>query len=411
MQASYQEAVVPGAAATMLQPEPSGEIMEGGPAFEGEMLGPACGDGGCGCEMQACCPTSKYWVDVDYLAWWMSSMPVPALVTTSPATTPQEQAGVIGFSTTSLLFGPQGVNGDGRSGARIALGRWLDPCESRGVEVSYMTLGRGRETFSASNNEYPVLARPFFNLTPGLDNVTEDSRLIAYPNVVSGTVLVDATTELHGLEVSVTKCAMQSCFSRTDAFVGYRWVELKDDLLIGESTLSLSGSSAGTTIDLFDQFNAQNTFHGGQIGVIHHRQIAHCWSIELVGKIALGNSHSRVAINGQTTTTAGGETSTHSGGLLTQGTNIGTYERNSFAAITELGAQVRRQIGRNLMANFGYTFFYWSDVGRAGDQIDRELNLTQVPPGTLVGAPRPHFRLQTTDFWAQGINLGLEYSF
>ena len=48
-------------------------------------------------------------------------------------------------------------------------------------------------------------------------------------------------------------------------------------------------------------------------------------------------------------------------------------------------------------------------VARAGDQIDRMLNLSQLPPGPLDGAPLPRFDFHDSDFWAQGINLSLEY--
>jgi hypothetical protein len=54
---------------------------------------------------------------------------------------------------------------------------------------------------------------------------------------------------------------------------------------------------------------------------------------------------------------------------------------------------------------------YWNDVARAGDQIDPVVNTSQLPPGTLVGAPRPAFNFEDTHFWAHGINAGLEYRF
>ena len=39
------------------------------------------------------------------------------------------------------------------------------------------------------------------------------------------------------------------------------------------------------------------------------------------------------------------------------------------------------------------------------------MNASQFPPGTLSGAARPNFVFHTTDFWAQGLNVGLEYRF
>ena len=60
----------------------------------------------------------------------------------------------------------------------------------------------------------------------------------------------------------------------------------------------------------------------------------------------------------------------------------------------------------------GYTFLYIADVSRAGTGIDRAINISQVPtavgPGPLVGVARPGYTFHETDFWAHGVNFGLE---
>ena len=70
----------------------------------------------------------------------------------------------------------------------------------------------------------------------------------------------------------------------------------------------------------------------------------------------------------------------------------------------------------------GYSFIYWSQVHRAGEQID--ANNTSgflpatfspvIPKGLVVppgpGSP-PQFLNASNDFWAQGVNFGLDYSF
>ena len=65
----------------------------------------------------------------------------------------------------------------------------------------------------------------------------------------------------------------------------------------------------------------------------------------------------------------------------------------------------------NLRATVGYTFIYWSRVARPGDQIDTNLNLSQLPPGPLNGIPRPEASWSITDMWAQGISAGIDYRF
>jgi hypothetical protein len=63
----------------------------------------------------------------------------------------------------------------------------------------------------------------------------------------------------------------------------------------------------------------------------------------------------------------------------------------------------------------GYSFLYWSNVVRPGDQIDRTVNFTQVPidptNGPLSGSARPALMPRQNDFWAQGFNFGIEIQF
>ncbi len=117
-------------------------------------------------------------------------------------------------------------------------------------------------------------------------------------------------------------------------------------------------------------------------------------------------------VAGQTTaTSAAGDSNTIPVGLFAQNTNIGTYDRDDFSTLAELGVSLRRHLRRGLTAHIGYTFVHWSDVLRAGEQIDETVNLSQIPPGTLTGPRRPSFPVDTTSFWAQGLSLGLEYQF
>jgi len=63
----------------------------------------------------------------------------------------------------------------------------------------------------------------------------------------------------------------------------------------------------------------------------------------------------------------------------------------------------------------GYTFLDWSDVARPGDQIDRGVDVNGVPASRTFGVPavpaRPAFAFHGSDFWAQGVNFGLEFRY
>ena len=77
----------------------------------------------------------------------------------------------------------------------------------------------------------------------------------------------------------------------------------------------------------------------------------------------------------------------------------------------ELGLTAGYNFTAKLRMTFGYSIMYWNNVARPGDQIDTNINPAQIPPATATPGYRPAFQLHTSDFWAQGVNMGLEYRF
>ena len=371
-------------------------------------MGDACGPGCAPCEpAPACCPPARFYVSADYLHWWLDRMGTPPLVTTSPAGAAQDVAGVLGQPGTSILFGGSDLDGDAVSGGRFSLGMWLDPCHRQGLEASYFTLGTHASSFGASGADHAILARPFYNTVDG----AQDARLLDYDSLVSGSVAVTASTEFEGGEFLFRQAVQRECWAELDLLVGYRWLQMEDGLLIEENTESLVAVNAGTSFDLFDRFDTRNSFHGGEAGMSLRRQVAACWSLEVLAKLAIGNVNSEATIDGQTITVASTGTTVNQSGLLAQQTNIGTYERDKLATATEVGVKLKRAFGNGLDFTVGYTFIYLSDVLRAGDQIDTNINVSQLPPGTLTGAAFPEFSFQSSGFWAQGLSLGIEGRF
>jgi hypothetical protein len=390
----------PDAAIPLLPPEElpfeAVEGWEGDPSCEATSAGP-------------CPPIAEpaIWVRGDYLLWWTEGTDVPELATTSPAGTPQADAGVLGRLNTSVLFGGNLLD-DSRSGGRISLGFWLDPCHQSGLEFSYLGLDEESASFRGSGDAFSILARPFFDL----QDANADSRLIVFPNLVEGTLAIEVSSEFQTAEVSLRRPGVPTYWSAIDFFVGYRFAELEDRVLISEATTSLAEPTTGTSFQLDDRFESRNQFNGGQIGVRIVGQTAPLWTTEFSGKFGLGNTSSRVDISGQTvvTPTSGGP-STQPTGLLVQGSNSGVFESDEFSTLSEFGLTLRRQIDCGWTFNFGYQFLLWTDVMRAGEQVDSTINVSQIPPGTLSGEARPAFRGETTDFWAQGLSFGLEYCY
>ena len=115
-------------------------------------------------------------------------------------------------------------------------------------------------------------------------------------------------------------------------------------------------------------------------------------------------------ISGQSVTTpAAGNALTTQGGLLTQPSNMGTFEDNRFTVIPEFTATASYALTYNLDVSIGYTFLYVNHVARPGSSIDRSVNLTQQT--ALDGELRPLFTGNDSDYLLQGINFGLNFRY
>ena len=90
---------------------------------------------------------------------------------------------------------------------------------------------------------------------------------------------------------------------------------------------------------------------------------------------------------------------------------MGTHESQQFSMMPEIGCTLGYDLTSRLKATVGYSLLYWSNVARPGDQIDLNLDPGQFPPPTTTTGVKPQFDLHTSDFWAQGVNLGLDFRF
>jgi hypothetical protein len=98
------------------------------------------------------------------------------------------------------------------------------------------------------------------------------------------------------------------------------------------------------------------------------------------------------------------------GGLLTQAnTNIGHFARDRFSVLPEAGVNVGYQFTERLRGFVGYDFMYLSRVARPGDQIT-PINSSQIPPNPPGPGP-VRVNIKDSDFWAQGVNFGLEFRY
>ncbi len=365
-----------------------------------------CGWIGDGCCADDCC-FPRTTARLEYLLWFGRGQNIPALVTTSPAGTPQAEAGVLGFANTTTLFGDEGIQQNLRSGFRITINHLLDSGDTVGGR--FWALENARKNFYADSTGNPILARPFFNTQlPG-----EDSLLVAFPGVTTdGSVSVRAGNEILGADAWFRRTISRDACFQMDWLAGYQFVRMNDSIFIHNPQTDIVGGAfpLGTIIDVRDNFRTSSEFHGGTLGVVIENRYD-AWQLDLLAKVAVGSMHQTVNVSGSTTVTEPGlGPLTTSGGLLAQGTNSGIRSRNRLAFIPEVNCNLGYRVNDQWSLTMGYSFLYFSDVVVAGGQIDSTVNLSQNP-GPIVGPVSPAPLLNTTDYWVQGLSLGVDYQF
>jgi putative beta barrel porin BBP7 len=379
-------------------------------------------DNGWGCNWIGCQtgygPRNSIYAQAEYLGWWVKGDSLPPLVTTSALAS---SAGVLGQPGTSVLFGGDAVNGGMRSGVRTALGYYVD-LKTR-IEGDFFWLGTENASFNESSGGTPILARPFFNLSPLTPNAPpnpprQDSNVIASPGLSTGSIQVNESSSFLGAGISAIRnlCCMNYCCDgqyKLDLIYGFRYLRLAENLTINDSLTSVGGTVApiGTVISKFDGFKTANNFYGFNVGLSSERRSAR-WSWTTIGRIALGATAQHTTIAGNTNTTQPGQaTTTTSGGLLALPSNIGSYNRGAFGFVPQLELKLGYYLTPNLRLTVGYDILYWSQVLRPGAQVNTAINTTQLPPGPQFGPAAPIYAFHEQGLWVQGISLGGDLRF
>jgi Putative beta barrel porin-7 (BBP7) len=395
-------------------PEETSPDVEGGPLSdaEGDVMPyeSPCGGDLCGGSVDWCGASQGpwfggIWARNDYLLWWGRGVALSPLATTSS----QSSLGVLSAADTRVVLGDDRVDTTHRSGGRTDFGIWIDPQQNVGVGGNFLGVENVGSTFVLQSNGDPLLARPFFNVSTGLD----DSQVVASTGVSAGWINVETTNSFLGAEAYVRESLVRGPRRRIDILYGYRFARLDESITIRDWTVSTNpggGIPLGTVIAGRDLFDTQNTFHGGELGVRFSDDLGR-FTWNALAKVALGNVRQSATVDGDTIVTVPGfDPVTSVGSLYALSTNIGSYQRDRFAVIPEVNFNVGYRLTRAWTARAGYTFLLWNRVAQAARQIDQSINPTQIT-GPLVGSAQPAFSFHNSEYWLQGVNFGLECRF
>ncbi len=355
-----------------------------------------------------CCPDrARWWVNAEMLAWWQKSISVPVLVTGS-APGQVDNVGVLQDSRTAILY--DSVPNRTRGGDRFTAGTWLPHFCNVGIEVRYFFLASQNTSATfASDVGGPQIARPFFDVEQQV-NAAE----IATP----GGVTIQTYSQLWGID-GVIRHKLH-CGPRywVDLLWGYKHLNLSEGIDITEVR-----NDGQTTFVETESFRTRTQFNGFQAGLEGECRIGTRCFFGLRAAVAMGASHQIINIEGNTAfyPPAPFAPSSATGALLATPTNIGQWTANRFAFVPEVGFKFGIDLTDHLRIYAGYDFLYLSSTLRPGDQIDTTVAQSYRPfldPRTGQGSPgvggtvaRPLVPYRTSDFWAQGLNFGLQYRY
>jgi hypothetical protein len=398
--------------------------------------------------------TAWFYVEADYLYWWVNHQPAPILLTTAPNNGLNANGltgGILGQPGTQTLVSGDNLGYPTFSGMRVKAGVNLDSDGFWTVEASGFMLPKRsiNLNYGGRSDGTPLLTIPFLDAASGQPSALDLSAQDANGNpFLLGGVGIHADLQTWGYEANVIAHSIRTAERSVDLLVGFRALSLDENLAInqtivptqdgnitvqfpttGQGAGSYFFGAAGNPVYVNDFFGTRNQFYGPQLGTRFRWDLGR-WTADITAKVAVGVTHEQANIEGSTTATLATNPNTGAsvanlitpGGMFALQNNIGTYSQNQFTVVPEIGANLSYAVTSWLHIHAGYSALYWSNVARPGAQIDSTLNSKLIPTGALLPTAtsptgsfvpgseqgRPYFAFHDTAFWAQGVSFGVE---
>jgi hypothetical protein len=337
-------------------------------------------------------------------------------------------AGATNTTATDTL-GDEHLNRHIISGGRLTVGYWLTqrnpwvpggqlPC--LGVETRFFFVGQRSVTFTDSQS--PIIARPFFDL----NDQKPSAVIVAAPGLASGSISATAKENLWGGEANLWKIlhfADSNLVNSVEGMVGLRYIDLNESIGVSRLSSFVSNpqgfptfaSLVGNSIFESESLGARNQFWGGQVGLRGRVYLENIAIITSFVQLGLGSTNEEINIQGtQTRKTQFGQTIVSPGALLALPTNIGRFHENKFTQVPELGINVAFPLTNHLTVSAGFNALYWSRLIHPESQVDRTVDITQIPsfPGAATAVPtglqRPTVPFSQSNLWLLGTLVSAE---
>ncbi len=334
------------------------------------------------------------WLRGETLLWFTESRNTPPLVTTGNAL--------------ENKFGSP-LDSGLAPGFRLDYGKYFHDGKL-GVGARFWGLYGEEENYSINSADPAFnIQRPFFDTFFGANDALIVSGTQG-PNQFTGSFDATSDFDLIATEAYGRILFGQAQNFRIDLIGGYSYFGIDDSLAITSSTIG--GAIPGQVRTFTDRFEAENHFHGGQLGFETQVNKGR-WSMISLTKVHMGNMNQRMQISGSSVSDlppVGPPTITnYNNGFFVQGQQ-GTYEQNEFTFVPELNLKLGYQLRNNVHFTVGYSFLFWSSLALAGEQIDANIDQTLLLSDT-ANPLKTNYQIRDKGFWMQGIDLGLVFDF
>ncbi len=376
-----------------------------------------CHEAGCrgGCGRQASriagtldrCQTR--WAELDFLLWFPRERRSPVLAGSAPQGTVQP------FTTE---FG-DGIDSGLAPGIRLDAGHYFADGQF-GFGGRFWTLFEAEEDFQTPTGGPPAgltppgarnYVVPFQNIAPAPFDTAFGLQISRDPTTpgpgsLQGNLDIDTDLRVLGSELYGKLLIGKGSQFRLEMLGGYSYFNIRDRLALNARVVPRAGNPGfGTETSFSDYFDAENNFHGAQIGVQSKVRQGR-WSFTSTNKVHFGNVAQTVAIDGSS------QTGPFNGapvlvdadrGLFAKDT---TFSRDTFTFAPEVNFKLAYQMRQHVHFTVGYSLVYWDSVALAGEQISPVVDARRI--GNLALADQePEYVFQDSAFFVQGIDLGV----
>jgi Putative beta barrel porin-7 (BBP7) len=375
------------------------------------------------CLGQLCCQSGRMFsADAAYVLWFLANGKDSVPLADTDFLSQRDAAQLPGVSDADHDRGAP------ISGVRLALGYWQvqdnewvpGGIRDWGVETVFFFVGQ--HSINVKDDTFPTIIRPFFDL----NNRQESGFIVAQPGLDTGYFTGHAQLNVWGSEINVWKNVYYNCPGTTcnvSMLAGLRYLDLDERLNLASVSVYNANLAAfpafipfeGNSLVVGDSFATHNHFYGGQVGVNAKWYPFANMIIDGTFKLGVGATHEDLEIaGGQLRTLPNGTQMPANGGLLALPTNMGNFHADHFAQVPELDLKFSDPILPHLTLSLGFDCIYWSRILRPAQQIDRDIDITQIPnfPTNAGVAPtglnQPSVPFRQSDLWILGITLSAE---